>query len=269
MDMITLSNVQKSYGSHQVLNDVSLNVRKGEIYGLIGKNGAGKTTIFKIILGLTEYEQGRLRIAGSKSEKDLLEARRKIGFFIGKNFFDYLSAKENLEYYRQMKGIKDKAEIAQVLKLVGLQDAKGKFSDFSMGMKQRLGIANAILGNPEIVILDEPVNGLDPQGIADIRNLIVDLNKKLGTTFIVSSHILGELEHTANRFGIIDSGRVLKEITHDDLKVRSNKIEISVDDYEKAKKLLIDNHINISKGTSEYKSLEDYYFELLGGANND
>ena len=269
MDMITLSNIQKSYGSHQVLNDVSLNIQKGEIYGLIGKNGAGKTTIFKIILGLTEYEQGRVSIAGSKSEKDLLEARRKIGFFIGKNFFDYLSAKENLEYYRQMKGIKDKAETAHVLKLVGLQDANGKFSDFSMGMKQRLGIANALLGNPEIVILDEPVNGLDPQGIADIRNLIVDLNKKLGTTFIVSSHILGELEHTANRFGIIDSGRVLKEITHDDLKVRNNKIEISVDDYEKAKKLLIDNHINISKGTSEYKSLEDYYFELLGGANND
>ncbi len=93
MDMITLSNVQKSYGSHQVLNDVSLNVRKGEIYGLIGKNGAGKTTIFKIILGLTEYEQGRLSIAGSRSEKNLLQARRKIGFFIGKNFFDYLSAR--------------------------------------------------------------------------------------------------------------------------------------------------------------------------------
>ena len=269
MDMITLSNVQKSYGSHQVLNDVSLNVRKGEIYGLIGKNGAGKTTIFKIILGLTEYEQGRLSIAGSKSEKDLLRARRKIGFFIGKNFFDYLSARENLEYYRRMKGIKDKAETERVLRLVGLQDAKGKFSDFSMGMKQRLGIANALLGNPEIVILDEPVNGLDPQGIMDIRNLIVTLNKKYEITFIVSSHILGELEHTANRFGIIDGGRVLKEITHDDLKVRNSKIEISVDDYERAKKLLTDNHINISKETSEYKSLEDYYFELVGGAIND
>ena len=269
MDMITLSNVQKSYGSHQVLNDVSLNVRKGEIYGLIGKNGAGKTTIFKIILGLTEYEQGRLRIAGSKSERDLLQARRKIGFFIGKNFLDYLSAGENLEYYRRMKGIKDKSETERVLKLVGLQNANGKFSDFSMGMKQRLGIANAMLGNPEIVILDEPVNGLDPQGIADIRNLIVSLNKELGTTFIVSSHILGELEHTANRFGIIDGGRVLKEITHDDLKVRSSKIEISVDDYERAKKLLTDNHIKISKETSEYKSLEDYYFELVGGAIND
>lgn len=126
-----------------------------------------------------------------------------------------------------------------------------------------------MLGNPEIVILDEQVNGLDPQGIADIRNLIVSLNKELGTTFIVSSHILGELEHTANRFGIIDDGRVLKEITHDDLKVRNSKIEISVDDYERAKKLLTDNHIKISKETSEYKSLEDYYFELVGGAIND
>ena len=269
MNMITLNDIQKSYGTHQVLKDVNLNIHRGEIYGLIGKNGAGKTTIFKIILGLSEFEHGEISIAGSKSNNDLLQARKRIGFFIGKNFFDYLDARDNLDYYRMMKGIKDKKEIDRVLELVGLQNAKGQFGGFSMGMKQRLGIAGAMLGNPEIIILDEPVNGLDPQGIVDIRNMIIDLNREYGTTIVVSSHILGELEHTANRFGIIDGGRVLKEITHDDLKMKNNKIEISVDDYAKAKKVLTDNHISILKESSEYKTLEDYYFEIVGGAIND
>ena len=269
MDMITLKDIQKSYGSHKVLKDINLNIHQGEIYGLIGKNGAGKTTIFKIILGLTEFEYGNISIAGSRNKSDLLQARKKIGFFIGKNFFDYLDARNNLDYYRVMKGIEDKKEIDRVLELVGLQDAKGLFGGFSMGMKQRLGIANAMLGNPEILILDEPVNGLDPQGIADIRNMIINLNKEYGTTIILSSHILGELEHTANRFGIIDDGRVLREITHEDLKTKNNTIEISVDDYEKAKRVLVENHINVLKESSEYKTLEDYYFEVVGGAIND
>ena len=133
-------------------------------------------------------------------------------------------------------------------------------------MKQRLGIANAMLGFPEILILDETVNGLDPQGIADIRHLIVKLNQEYGTTVIVSSHILNELEHTATRFGIIDHGRVLCEITHQDLKVRSDKIQIRVDDYARAKRLLEENHISVLQESSEYKSLEDYYFELVGGS---
>ena len=269
MDMITLKNVQKSYGTHKVLKDVNLNIRQGEIYGLIGKNGAGKTTIFKMILGLTEFEHGEISIAGSRNKSDLLQARKKIGFFIGKNFFDYLDARNNLDYYRVMKGIKDKKEIDRVLELVGLQDAKGQFGGFSMGMKQRLGIAGAMLGKPEILLLDEPVNGLDPQGIADIRNMMLHLNKEYGTTIIVSSHILGELEHTANRFGIIDGGRVLKEITHEDLKTKNNTIELSVDDYQKAKRVLAENHIRVLKESSEYKTLEDYYFEVVGGAIND
>ena len=153
MDMISLHGIQKSYGSHRVLEDVDL------------------------------------------------------------------TARENLDYYRQMKGIRDRSETERVLKLVGLDKAGGKFGAFSMGMKQRLGIANAMLGDPEILILDEPVNGLDPQGIADIRNLLTDMNREHGTTIIVSSHILGELEHTATRFGIIDRGRMLREITHEDLRV--------------------------------------------------
>ena len=149
MNMISLHGIQKNYGSHQVLRDVNLTVRQGEIYGLVGKNGAGKTTIFKIILGLTEFEGGQVSIAGGSSKAELTHSRRKIGFFIGKNFFDYLTAAENLEYYRRMKGIRDKGETGRVLKLVGLDEASAKFGSFSMGMKQRLGIANAMLGNPE------------------------------------------------------------------------------------------------------------------------
>lgn len=269
MDMISLRHIYKQYGTHQVLEDVNLTIREGEIYGLIGKNGAGKTTIFKIILGLTEYEKGQLSIAGSNTKSGLSAGRKKIGFFIGKNFFDYLTARENLEYYRQMKGIPKTEEVERVLSLVGLQKVTAQFGSFSMGMKQRLGIANAMLGNPEILILDEPVNGLDPQGIADIRHLILKLNQEYGTTVIVSSHILNELEHTATRFGIIDHGQVLREITRQDLKVRNDKIQLRVSDYERAKQILTEHHISILQESSEYKSLEDYYFELVGGDIHD
>ena len=265
MNMISLRSIQKSYGSHQVLKNVNLTVKQGEIYGLVGKNGSGKTTIFKIILGLTEFENGLLSIAGKSTKAELSNSRKKIGFFIGKNFFDYLTAAENLEYYRRMKGVRDKGETQRVLKLVGLDGPSAKFGSFSMGMKQRLGIANAMLGNPEILILDEPVNGLDPQGIADIRNLLTEMNRDHGTTIIVSSHILGELEHTATRFGIIDQGRVLREITHEDLRVPNDKIQLRVSDCAEAKRVLAENGISVLQESSEYKSLEDYYFELVGG----
>ncbi len=176
-------------------------------------------------------------------------ARKKIGVFIGKNFFDYLTDQENLEYYRQMKGVRDRSETERVLELVGLANVDAPFGSFSMGMKQRPGIANAMLGNPEILILDEPVNGLDPQGIADIRDLITALNRDLGTTVITSSHILGELEHTAQRFGIIDQGRVLREIDHESLKVKNDTITLRVSDRELARHVLAQNAIN---GTIAY-----------------
>lgn len=263
--MITLSKIYKNYDNLRVLKDVNLHVAKGEIYGLIGKNGAGKTTIFKIILGLTEFESGTLCIAGSKKKTELPQKRKKIGFFIGNNFYDYLTAEENLHYYRQLKDIKDKEEVKRVLNLVGLEGVTSKYGSFSMGMKQRLGIANALLGSPEILLLDEPINGLDPQGIADIRTLIVSLNRKQNMTIIVSSHILGELEHTANKFGFVHQGTVLKEITHDDLKVKRSAVQIYVGDLEKARSVLKQNNIPVLQESSAYKSLEDYYFDLVGG----
>ena len=191
--VISMHGITKSYGKHQVLHDVELDIERGDIFGLIGRNGAGKTTLFKVILGLSDYK-GTLTIGGSRN---LSAGRQKIGFLIGSNFFGYMTARQNLEYYRVMKGLKDKSEIDRVLKIVGLDTAKGPYSRFSMGMKQRLGIANAMLGSPEILILDEPTNGLDPQGIADVRALIQRLNEEFGMTVIVSSHILGELQNTA------------------------------------------------------------------------
>jgi len=274
VSVIKLDNIVKSYGKAQVLKGVSMQVNKGDIYGLIGKNGAGKTTIFKMILGLSEFTSGTVSIAGSKGRKELLDSRRKIGFFVGSNFYNYLSGRANLEYYARAKGLKGKEmkkEVARVLELVGLKDAgKKPVKGYSLGMKQRLGIANAILGNPEILILDEPTNGLDPQGIADVRHMIKRFRDEYGMTVIVSSHILGELENTADRFGIVNEGVIAKEISQEDLSAVRPEVELSVsiNDLEKAKRLLEDNGIQIVKEGKDKVTLEDYYFELIGGAKD-
>lgn len=160
-----------------------------------------------------------------------------------------------------------KATAATVLELVGLQDVKQPVKGYSLGMKQRLGIANALLGNPEILILDEPTNGLDPQGIADVRHMIRRFRDEYGMTVIVSSHILGELEHTADRFGIVHEGVIAKEITQEDLSVKRPEIELTVSmkDLERTRELLAQNGIDIIKEGKEKVTLEDYYFELIGG----
>ena len=269
--VIKLDNIVKSYGKHDVLKGVSMQVNKGDIYGLIGKNGAGKTTIFKMILGLSEYTSGTVSIAGSESKKQLFANRRKIGFFVGSNFYGYLSARDNLQYFARAKGIPHKEinkEITRVLDIVGLEDNKKPYKGFSLGMKQRHGIGNAIHGNPEILILDEPTNGLDPQGIADVRHMIRRLRDEYNMTVIVSSHILGELEHTADRFGIVHNGIVAKEINQDDLKSKKPEVNIalSVKDIERAQKLLADNGINILHEVEDKMTLEDFYFDLIGGA---
>lgn len=266
--MLSLNNINKNYGDFHVIKDLSLCVNKGEIYGLIGKNGAGKTTVFKIILGLSDFTSGEISIMGSKTRAELQASRKNIGFFIGKNFFDYLDARENLKYYCKMKGIKENPEVERVLKIVGLHETKAPFKSFSMGMKQRLGIANALLGSPELLILDEPTNGLDPQGIADVRNLIKTLNTEYGMTIIVSSHILGELEHTANRFGIVHEGKVLREVTLDDLQQESDILQIKVEDAKKAKEILLANNIPVLAQQAPTKTLEEFYFELVGGGKN-
>ena len=224
---IRLDNIIKSYGKHDVLKGVTMQVNKGDIYGLVGKNGAGKTTIFKMILGLSEYTSGNVSIAGSRNRKELFANRSKVGFFVGSNFYGYLSGRANLEYY-----------------------------------------GNAILGNPDILILDEPTNGLDPQGIADIRHMIRRFRDEFGMTVIVSSHILGELENTADRFGIVHEGVIAKEITQEDLSAKRPEVELTVSagNLERAKSILAENGIDILKEGKEKVTLEDYYFELIGGS---
>lgn len=266
--MITLKGVQKSYGKHHVLKGVDLQINKGDIYGLVGKNGSGKTTIFKVILGLSEYKDGVLEIDGFSGHQ-INSGRAKIGFLVGSNFFPYMTARQNLEYYRQLKGIKDKKTVDRVLEMVEMAHVKTPFSNFSMGMRQRIGIANALLGDPEILILDEPTNGLDPQGIADIRNLIKKLNEQFGMTIIVSSHILGELQNTANRFGIINEGIIMRELDAEDLMAEDKAVRISVEDLEKAKEVLEAAGIKILKEVKETRKLEDYYFDLLEGDDHE
>ena len=261
--IISIRGIKKSYGKHQVLHDVSLDIHKGDIFGLIGRNGAGKTTLFKVILGLSDFEEGSLEIAGES--KDLSIGRKKIGFLIGSNFLPYMNARQNLEYYRTLKGIKDKKEIDRVLEIVGLKGVKTPYSKYSLGMKQRLGIANALLGTPEILILDEPTNGLDPQGIADVRALITRLNEEFGLTVIVSSHILGELQNTAHRFGIIHGGTMAQVITRDDLVSEQKSVKIKVDDLDRAREALNQAGVTILSETNETRSLEDFYFGLVGG----
>lgn len=263
--IISLKNVNKHYGKHEVLKSIDLEIKKGQIYGLIGKNGAGKSTIFKVILGLSDFSSGDLHVG---EEGDTLEqGRARIGFLIGNNYFPYATARQNLEYYARLKGIKDKGEVDRVLGLVGLAGVKTKVKGFSLGMKQRLGIANAMLGNPEVIILDEPTNGLDPQGIADIRKLVQNLNEQYGTTVIVSSHILGELQNTAHEFAILNNGEIVKILTQNELTSDEETVEIKVnaDDLDKAVEVLKSNDINIIDTSKATRSLEEFYFSLIGG----
>ena len=265
--VISMRGITKSYGKCQVLHDVDLEIQRGDIFGLIGRNGAGKTTLFKVILGLSDYQKGTLEIEACKG--NLSAGRKKIGFLIGSNFFGYMTARENLDYYRVMKGLKDKGEVEQVLKIVGLDTAKGPYSRFSMGMKQRLGIANAMLGRPDILILDEPTNGLDPQGIADVRALIQRLNEEFGMTIIVSSHILGELQNTAHRFGIINEGTLAQVITREDLISQQKAVRLKVDDLPRAKAALAAAGVQVLDEVTEQRSLEDFYFSLVGSKKDE
>lgn len=297
MNVLEIKTLTKHYSDFKALDSVSLTVKKGDIYGLVGRNGAGKTTLFKAILGLTNQDSGQISLNQSTDNQSLHDERKHVGFLIGQSFFSYLNAKQNIEYYRRLKGIESKEETQRVLEIVGLNGVDKPFSAYSMGMKQRLGIANAILGNPEIVILDEPINGLDPQGIVDIRNLMLKLNKEFGMTLIVSSHILSELELVANRFGIIDEGKLIQEIDKNEDRNNNRKrvmlntsdnnravtllqdhfgIEIEVTERElglvnstvtneEIVRLLVEQQIGIKSIYDNVESLESVYFELTGG----
>ncbi|MCB6202807.1 ABC transporter ATP-binding protein [Extibacter muris] len=213
--ILRTNHVTKRYGSRPVVSDLSMTIHKGDIYGFIGKNGAGKTTLIRMITGLAAPSDGNMLLFG---KPDLLEGRRKIGTVIeSPAFYPGMTARENLIAQCRLQG-EDSAQVDEILALVGLDDTgKKKARNFSLGMRQRLAIGIALIGTPELLILDEPTNGLDPEGIKEIRELILKLNKEKDITVLISSHILGELSKFATRYGIIHQGRLIEEFTEDEL----------------------------------------------------
>lgn len=217
--IVETENLVKWYGASKVIDDISFIIKPGEIYGLIGKNGAGKTTIMKLILSMVHPSAGTVKLfwENTKQNKNL---HNRVGALIeAPAFYPFFSARENLEYYSRVKGLKCSQEIDKLLVDVGLGEAGNKkYKDFSLGMKQRLGIALALLGTPQLLVLDEPTNGLDPVGIKEIRDLLLKYNREYGTTIFISSHILSELSHLATKYGVVHDGKLLDEIESKDLK---------------------------------------------------
>lgn len=227
----------KQYRQTLALNHVTLKIEKGQIYGFIGQNGAGKTTFLRLAAGLSFPTEGKLLLWGKSTVKELQEQRKRMGSMIETPaLYPNLSASQNMEVQRIQKGIPDKSVVSHCLKMVGLEDTGRKMvRNFSLGMKQRLGIAEALLGTPEFLILDEPINGLDPSGIVEMRNLLKKLNKDYGMTILISSHILEELYQTASRFILIHKGKIIEQISGSELNEKCKRhIAVRADDPEKA-----------------------------------
>lgn len=291
----------KKFKNQIAVNDVNMEVKKGSIYGFIGRNGAGKTTTLKMICGLSKKSFGEIHLI-SNLHKDF--TYKSIGALIeNTGAYPDISAKENMNLKAIGLGLTDKNEVDEILKLLSLdKTGNKKVKHFSLGMKQRLGIALALLGNPDLLILDEPTNGLDPEGIKEIRNIILKLNKEKEITFIISSHILGEIEKIATHYGIIKDGKLIEQISQDELKEKcKNFISLTVSDTKRAifileEKLKIKNyelmenndihiytdnsseHINkellkenihISQIYFQKQDLESYFLEKIGGNKND
>lgn len=231
----------KSYNKSLVVNKVDMHIKKGEIYGLVGKNGAGKTTIMKMLCGLIHPTEGKIRILGESFDGCVSKVGNRIGNILETPaFFPYLSARDNLEYYRIQKGIPEKECVDELLKFVGLEDAGNKkFKSFSLGMKQRLGFAYALLGSPDLLILDEPTNGLDPQGIISFRETILRLVREKQMTVVISSHILSELSHLADTYGFINRGELIEEVSAREIHERCKQhLLIKANDSAKAATIL-------------------------------
>jgi ABC-2 type transport system ATP-binding protein len=233
--------VSKKYGDAYALQNVSVEIKRGQIYGLIGLNGAGKTTFMRTITGLISPTGGEVELFGESGEDSLRRGRRRIGQSIETPaLYPGMTAEQNLEIQRIVGGVPDKAGIRNALETVGLADTgKKKVKNFSLGMKQRLALAIALITNPEFLILDEPVNGLDPKGIIEIRELMVRLAQSRGITLLVSSHLLDELAQTATHFGIIDKGKLVRQLSAKELSEQSRQyVSILTGDTAKASAIL-------------------------------
>lgn len=299
-------NLTKKHKNKTIIDSVNMNIKKGEIYGFIGENGAGKTTLIRLITGLSGITSGSVILFNSdnKNEDKINKQRKRIGTLIeSPSLYLDMTAKQNLEIIRLNRGIPGRENIDRVLELVNLKYIEGKkVKNFSLGMKQKLAIAIALLGEPEFLILDEPINGLDPIAIVETRELLKKLNKDRNMTILISSHILNELHQLATTYGVISNGKLIEEFTAKQLEERCKvSIEIRVDDVNKAltvieKKLntmnykivkddiiklydYIDNPGEVStilsmNDISVYQihtvgvNLEDYYINLIGGKVN-
>ena len=254
----------KRYRRGKALDGLTMAVPKGAIYGLVGKNGAGKTTLLRLICGLQEPSSGSYSLYGvSNDRKELLKVRRRMGAVVETpSIYLNMSAGENLEQQALILGLPDVNGLGELLELVGLENAgPKKAGHFSLGMRQRLGLAVALVGDPDFLVLDEPTNGLDPQGIVDLRELILKLNRERRVSFLVSSHILGELSRTATHYGIIDRGRMVKELSARELEQSCRKrLVLQVTDTAALARTLDDLHL-------EYKILSDSEAELFAKPN--
>ncbi len=301
--VLETNNLEKRYKDFKALNHLNIHIESGSIYGLIGRNGAGKTTLIRIICGLQEPTNGTYTIYGeSNNSSNIASARKRMGAIIETpSIYGEMTARDNLIEQYKLVGQPDFDGIDVLLKLVGLDNAgKKKTKNFSLGMKQRLGIAISLANNPDFLILDEPINGLDPQGIIEIRELILNLNRELKITILISSHYLDELSKIATHYGFLDNGSIIKEISSEDLmKKMKHKIELKVSNQKNFVKYFEENKIsyevidnktinvygkyNLSKFINELskknliadeiheqeESLENYYMNLIGGVKND
>lgn len=304
MDYILQTNsLTKKYKNFQALNGLTMNIPKGSIYGFVGKNGAGKTTLIRLICGLQKPTSGDFTLYGIQNDsKDIVKARRRMGAVVETpSFYTDMTAEENLKQQYLLLGLPSYEGIPELLKLVGLGNTgKKKSKNFSLGMKQRLGIAIALAGDPDFLVLDEPVNGLDPQGIVEMRELILKLNRERQITVLISSHILDELSRLATHYGIIDSGRMVKELSAEDLEAACRKyVHMEVSDTTVLARVLDSMHLEykiLSETTADVfdkvnvthiamalekencevitmnekdESLESYYISLVGGDFHD
>lgn len=294
----------KKYGQATVVKSVDLNIERGQIYGLVGRNGAGKTTIIRMVAAQTLPTAGEVELFGAKDPAALRAARARTGAMVEiPSFYPYLTARENLEYYRRQRGIAGAHVVEDALEQVDLANTgKKKFKTFSLGMKQRLGLALALMNRPEFLLLDEPINGLDPEGIVEFRNLLLELNRQYQTTILISSHILSELQNLATHYGFIDKGLMLEQVSAKALGEKCRAcLELTVDDAARASQVLeqelglrdyevlpgnvlrlyshqeeagrvtaalVNAGVSLAGMEQKGANLEDYFLSLIGGVHH-
>lgn len=300
--ILKATTISKVYGKHHALDKVSIEIKRGMIYGLIGENGAGKSTFMRALMGLIKLDEGEIELFGESSAKGLQRARRKMGQSIETpSLYPDLTARGNLQVQAANGGVSHR-EIEDLLRLMNLQNTgKKKVKNFSLGMRQRLAIAATLITNPEFLILDEPINGLDPSGIVEMREIILRLVKERGITVLISSHILDELSQVATHYGILHSGKLITELSKEELALETRQyIELNTSETEKAvvvldglgikdyevvkgnalyiyekldevaaiNRALVYANVEVSRIGTTRQKLEDYFLQLTGGQKN-